>query len=209
MTEADEPIDDTTPTAAPADEPQDGNWRRALPTAALLVVVAVVAVSVGLWLWKQPPATPEETRLEDRQDAVLAGERFASTLVSYDGTETDAYVDSLNGMLADGKESPCWNDVASLVPAVADPGAAQAAAERQQLYDGTVRERAVEEIDSDSARVMLAVDFQMSAIVKEQRTTLTAQPLRLRMDLRPDDGQWLVDTCTIVAPESATGGESS
>ena len=207
MTEGAEPDEDVTTREAPVDRPRPAAWRRALPWAVVLVVLAVAAVVAGTWLWASPPETPQESEAADRQDAILAGERFASTMTSYDATKTDAYVDSLTGMLADGKDSPCWNEVAALVPAVADEGTAQAAAERQQLYDGSVRERAVETIDSNSARVMLAVDFQMSAIVKEQRTTLAAQPLRLRMDLTSDDGEWLVDTCTIVSPEAA-GGES-
>lgn len=206
MTDDDKPDVEPAPETSTTDT-QPPAWRRALPAAIVLAVVAVVAVVCGAWLMADPPTTPEEAESADRQDAILAGERFASTLTTYDATKTDQYVDSLTGMLSDGKDSPCWNDVASLVPAVADPATRQAAAKRKQEYDGTVRERAVETIDPNSARVMLAVDFQMSAIVKEQRTTLTAQPLRLRMDLDLDDGEWLVETCTIVAPEQAGGGE--
>lgn len=205
MAENDEPVESATSEGLSADQAQPA-WKRALPLAVVLVVIAVAAIAVGGWLWADPPETPQETESADRQDAILAGERFASTLTGYDATETDAYVDSLTGMLADGKDSPCWDQVASLVPAVADPATQQAAAQRKQLYDGTVRERAVETIDPNSARVMLALDYQMSAIVKEQRATLAAQPLRMRMDLESHGGEWLVNTCTIVAPESADGG---
>lgn len=204
MTENDEPVERPAEDATTDRHP--AAWRRALPLATVLVVIAIAAIGVGTWLWADPPATPQQAESSDRQDAVLSAERFASTLTSYDATKTDAYVDSLTGMLADGKDSPCWNQVSSLVPAVADSTTQQAAAQRQQLYDGTVRERAVETIDPNSARVMLALDYQMSAIVKKQRATLAAQPLRMRMDLKSHDGDWLVDTCTIVAPEPADGG---
>lgn len=205
MTETDEPVERPTSEDASTDQARAA-WKRALPLAIVLAIVAVAAIGVGAWLWADPPATPQETESADRQDAILASERFASTLTSYDATKTDAYVESLTGMLTDGKESPCWNQVASLVPAVADPATQQAATARKQLYDGTVRERAVETIDPNSARVMLALDYQMSAIVKQQRTTLAAQPLRMRLDLDSNGGDWLVKSCTIVAPESADGG---
>lgn len=206
MTEGNEP--ETTQEASTTGEPSPAAWRRALPTAAVLAVVAVLAIGRGAWLLADPPETSQDVEAADRQDAILAGERFASTLTSYDATASDEYVGSLTGMLAGGKEGRCWDEVTSFVPVDVGSSEAQAAAERGLLYDGTVRERAVETIDSDSARVMLAVDSQVTAVVKEQRVVLTAQSLRMRLDLESHDGEWLVGACSLLTPQPADGGGS-
>ncbi|MGH3359863.1 MAG: hypothetical protein ACRDO7_13765 [Nocardioidaceae bacterium] len=181
-------------------------WTSALPVAIVLAAVTVVAIAGGAWLMADPPDTPYEVESANRQDALASGDRFASTLTSFDATRTSEYVEAVTDQLADGEDSPCWGEVAKLVPAVADEATAQAAEQREQLYQGSVRDRAVESIDSDSARILLVVEFQMSAIVEEQRVPLAAQRLRLRADLENTGGDWLVDGCTIVQPGVDGGG---
>ncbi|UYM03730.1 hypothetical protein [Solicola gregarius] len=185
------------PTSGETDERARGS---ALPVAIALLVVAAVAAGVGIWLITAPPETPEEANDSRRQDAIVSAERFANVLTSYDATkDTDAYADELTDLLADGTDSPCWSTVAGFVPAVADEATAQAAEQRKQLYEGEVRERAVETVDPDSARVILAVDFATSAEMKGKRVPLLAQPLRFRVDLEADGDDWLVSNCTLVA----------
>lgn len=210
--------EDASPGDSDATEPEidDGSmeqteaagsgWKAAVPVATVLAIVAVLAIAGGAWLMADPPDTPREAESADRQDALASGERFASTLTRFDATKTAEYVDALTEQLAEGEDSPCWGEVAKLVPAVADEATAQAAAQRKQTYQGAVSERAVESIDSDSARVLLVVDFQMSAIVKEQRVPLASQRLRLRADLETKGDDWLVDGCAIVQP-STDGGD--
>ena len=206
MSEAED--DQVEPTADDSTEvTQDDRARTAaLPMATVLVVIAVIAAGVGIWLVAAPPATTEETNDSNRQDAIVAAERFISLLTDFEATkDVTSYADELADQLVDGTDSPCWSTVAGFVPAVADEATAQAAKQRKQLYEGEVRERAVETVDSDSARVILAADFATSAVMKGKRVPLLAQPLRLRLDLELDGENWLVSNCTLVTP--ATGDE--
>ena len=189
-------------TGAPERGSADGGTNRsaALPLVALLVAVTIVAVAVGLWLLNWPPATAEEQRTSDRQDALIAAENFGKTVTSFNATQQSQYTDALTKLLADGQDSPCWSTVAALVPAVADEGTAKAAKERKQAYEGSVEDRAIEAIDSDSARALVVVDYSMKATIKGQRVPLAAQRLRMKFDMSNEEGDWLVNECTVVAP---------
>ena len=178
----------------------DGRRRSVRTISVALAVVTVLAVAMGVWLLKWPPQSPEEQRASDRQDAVLAAERFAKDLTDFDATKRDEYVDAVTEQLADGKDSPCWSTVAALVPAVADEATAKAAQQRKQKYEGSVSDRAIEAIDSDSARALLVVDYSMEATIKQKRVPLAAQRLRMDFDLSNDGDDWLVDECTVVGP---------
>lgn len=178
----------------------DPGRRSARTIAAALAVIAIVAVAAGIWLLKWPPETPQEQRTADRQDALISAEHFATTLAGFDASKQDEYVDAVTGLLADGKDSPCWSTVAALVPAVADEATAKAAKDRKQTYEGSVGDRAIEAIDSDTARTLLVVDYSMEATIKKQRVPLAAQRLRMRLELTNDDGDWLVNECNVVGP---------
>lgn len=179
---------------------------RAIALAVDLVLVAVLAIGCGIWLLADPPPTPEENEYTNRQHALAAADRFASTLVSFDATKPDSYLDALKGMLGDDDSGPCMAEVAKLVPAVGNEAAAKSAASRKQEYLGEVRQRAIELIDSDSARALVVVAYQMTAIVDDKRVPLAAQDLRLRIDLETDAaGDWLVNSCPIVVPSQ--GGD--
>lgn len=189
------------------DVPGDVAPRRsaALPVAALLIAVTVLAVAGGGWLLKWPPATAQEQRTSDRQDALIVAERFGKTLTGFHASQKSQYVDAITALLADGQDGPCWSMVAALVPAVADEATAKAAEERKQVYDGSVNDRAIEAIDSDSARALMVVDYSMEATIKDQRVPLAAQRLRMRLDLTNEGDDWLVTECTVVAP--GAGGD--
>ncbi|MDN5854188.1 MAG: hypothetical protein L0K86_15330 [Actinomycetia bacterium] len=210
MTHLEDPISDEDSDVAEAEQTpvdttpgrSDGARRSARTIAAALVAIALVAVAVGVWLLKWPPETPQEQRTADRQDALISAEHFAKTMTDFDAAKQDGYVDAVTGLLADGKDSPCWGTVAALVPAVADEATAKAAKERKQTYDGAVNDRAIEAIDSDTARALLVVDYSMEATIKEQRVPLAAQRLRMQLDLTKDGGDWLVNECNVIGPGS-------
>lgn len=214
-----DPTDDSTDDAMtepessadvvpPETEEETGaaRWRPALPVAVTLVLVTIAAVTCGAWLVTDPPDTQRETEKAERQDVLLAGERFAGTMTSFDATKAQQYVDSLSEMLIGGKDSQCWSEVAKLVPAVADPASAQAATKRKQTYQGAVVSRAVETLDPDSARAMLVVDFATSAVLDKKRVPLASQRIRLRLDMATRDDGWGIKACTIVLPKTDEGG---
>lgn len=213
MTQLEDPISDEHSDGAEEEptpsgvvtERTDAGRRSARTMAIALVVVAAVAVAAGIGLVTWPPETPSEQRTSDRQAALISAEHFAKTMTGFDAAKNDEYVDAVTGLLAEGKDSPCWSTVAALVPAVADEATAKAAQERKQTYTGSVNDRAIEAIDADTARALLVVDYSMEATIKKERVPLAAQRLRMNLDLTKDGGDWLVNECNVVGP--GTGDE--
>ncbi|HLR84371.1 MAG TPA: hypothetical protein VK059_05445 [Nocardioidaceae bacterium] len=212
MTPVEDPISDDNDDGAEkhespgaATERTDAGRRSARMIAAVLVVIVVIAVAIGVWLLKWPPKTPQEQRSADRQDALISAEHFAKTMTGFEAGKRDQYVDAVTELLSDGRDSPCWSTVAALVPAVGDEATAKAAKQRKQTYDGSVSDRAIEAIDSDTARALLVADYSMEATIKKKRVPLAAQRLRMRFELTKDDGDWLIDECNVVGPEAGDG----
>jgi Mce-associated membrane protein len=166
-------------------------WAYSRPVAAVLVLLLVVGVAAGAWALTRPDSTTQQ-QADARPDAVAAASRFATSVNTYDVADLTAYNSRVTPLLTASFAKQFKASTEGLLSAYA---------KTKLKSTGKVRQAAVESIDSDSAKVLVAVDAETVP------AGLLTNPPRLRwqVSLVKQHGRWLVDDFTSVeAPTSQT-----
>jgi Mce-associated membrane protein len=164
-------------------------WRYALPVAAVLVLLLVAGVAAGIWALTRPASTTQQ-QADARPDAVAAASRFAASVNTYDVADLAAY---------NSRVTPLLTSTFAQQFKASTEGLLSAYAKTKLKSTGKVRQAAVESIDSDSAKVLVAVDAETVP------AGLLTNPPRLRwqVSLVKQRGRWLVDDFASIDPAAA------
>lgn len=170
----------TDPAAGEPDEAgtdpevvRPGRSRRRLLLAAAAGLLLLVLLGVVLALL----ARPDEA--ETRQSAVLAATRYTTSLTTYDARTLDDDVARVRRVSTDefaGEYAESIEDLREQITA------------EQRTSAGEVVGAGLEELDGDTATVLLAVDQRITAAGQPARTEAT----RVRVELVRRDGTWLL-----------------
>lgn len=154
----------------------DGSGSRAL-TVLAWTLVAVLAITTAVFGYLAFSGAEDG----DRQAAVDAASEYAVVMSTFDYRDLDANREAIAEMATEDFASR----YAEMVEALG-----QLLAEGQSQGTAEVTKAAVTSIDGDNAEVMLFVDQQASNVVNPTGRT---QPYRMVINLKSEDGRWLVD----------------
>ena len=170
-------------------------WAPARPVAVGLGLVLVAGVGTGVWALARPESSAQ--RLADlRPDVIAAASRFATSINTYDVTKIDEY---------DARVAPLLTSSFATQFKASSEGLLAAYAKTKLQSTGKVRQAAVESIDDDSAKVLVAVDADTVPA-----GTLTNPPrLRWQVSVVRQHGVWLIDDFRSVdaSADATTGAE--
>jgi Mce-associated membrane protein len=173
-------------------------WFVALVATAALVLVA----SAGVLVWLAPHDSADASTVvsddgseELRGELVGIAEQYFVEANTYDFTNVEDYKRRVHPLMTDQNRTTFDKTLGQIGPSFAKVEA---------HATGTVRQSAVETLDSDSATVMVTGDAKF-----ESTTIKRAYFPRWEVMLRFVDGEWLVDSHTELGDSgvfSATGG---
>jgi len=147
-----------------------------LVTAAL-VLLLVVATTFAVLMWRQH--RQDASTDADRTDAVNVAEQFTLRLDSFDYRHLDAYSSSVTSLLTDKMKTDFQGSF---------KGFDAAFKSIQITSKGTVLAAGVEDIDPDSATVLVIHDVNVTS-----KGCVQPPYKRMSVDLRKVKGKWLVD----------------
>lgn len=150
--------------------------------STILAVVLVVAASAAVWLGLQARAADAERR--DRAAASNVASQFALRMDDVDGTDFDAYIESVNELLttkAKNKNTEVFDAMKQSYAAAKVKG------------KGEVLLTALGDADDDSATVLVVHDASVTTTQGD-----IEHHYRWTVDVVKVDGEWLVDDFTPV-----------
>jgi Mce-associated membrane protein len=162
------------------------DWGHSRRVATVLIVLLAAGVAAGAWALTRPESTVQQ-HADARPDAVAAASRFAANVNTYDVAQLTEY---------DARVTPLLTTTFGKQFKASTQGLLAAYAKTELKSTGKVRQAAVESIDSDSAKVLVAVDAET-----DPAGLLTNPPrLRWQVSLVKQHDRWLVDDFTSVDP---------
>lgn len=175
MNEAPDAGIETDPSRPHPDAPANPLTGR-LVTAAL-VLLLVVATTFAILMWHQH--RQDATTDDDRSAAVNVAEQFTLRLDTYDYKHLDTYSEQVAGMLTEKSRAEFEGSFT---------GFESAFKTIQISSKGTVLSIGVQDIDEDSATVLVIHDVNVTS-----KGCVQPPYKRMSVDLRKVEGKWLVD----------------
>jgi Mce-associated membrane protein len=171
-----------------------GNTRGLIVLALTLLLALGVITSAVLFL-RQDNLTDKPFGLsnsgrtiptdEERHEVLAVAEQFCLRMDGIDGSDTDAYKKRVSELLTTKQKTKFLSEFAEFEKLGTD---------EQLKGTGTVLASGVEDMDNDSATVLVAHDSTVKA-----SSGTTERHYRWTVDLRRVDGDWLVDDFTPVS----------